>query len=88
MSSNTFWDQLAIVEASLVKVDRKADLADLVAVPLAFFVHRSILTTTAELRSHGLWQDGVRIDTGTEPAALLVRIYLDHYGRLLADSSG
>lgn len=80
--TNTFWDQLAIVEASLVGGDRDADLSGLSGAPLAFFVHRSILTTTAELRSHALWRHGNRIDPMIDPAALLVKIYLDHYGPL------
>lgn len=82
MTSNTFWDQLAVAEARLVAGDRNADLSGLSAAPLAFFVHRSILTTTAKLRSHALWHHGNRIDATTDPAALLVKIYLDHYGPL------
>ena len=82
MNSNTFWDQLAIAEAGLVEGDRDANLSGLSAAPLAFFVHRSILTTTAELRSHQLWRGGNRIDAMTDPAALRVKIYLDHYGPL------
>ena len=82
MSSNTFWDQLASAEAYIVEMDRGADLSHFSRVPLAFFVHRSILTTTAELRSHKLWRDGKQIKDETDPAASLVKIYLDHYGPL------
>lgn len=82
MRNNTFWQQLAIYEKGLVDLERSTDTSSLASASLAFFVHRSILTTTAELRAHELWRSGTRIQETTDRDVLLVKLYLEHFGAL------